>query len=61
MGPWKVLTEETPVDHEEVWVRINYWFGQPCLATWHSDTEEFITTETGLTYPSWVIMRWAAQ
>ena len=63
MGPWQTLPQQIPTDGEKVWVRINYWFGQPFLAKW--DRAEATFTYTGpawtIVYPAWTVMRWASQ
>ena len=61
MYPWKTLPTNLPVDEQIVWVRINYWFGQPFLATWNEVDSNFTDTVSGLVYPVWSVMRWKPQ
>ena len=61
MSDWKILPKELPFSGETVWVRINYWFGQPFKAVWNVLTETFTGVETGIEYPAWSVMRWKSQ
>lgn len=63
MGPWKTLPLEVPNDGEDVWVRLNYWFGPPFLARWDQTAQTFIDKlgPANLIYPVWTISRWASQ
>jgi len=61
MQKWKTVPEELPVDQSIVWVRINYWFGQPFLAKWDLASQSFISEDTDLIYPVWSVMRWKYQ
>lgn len=62
MGPWKTLPSSAPADAEIVWVRLNYWFGAPFLASWSDSAKTFTSTGTQvIVYPAWSISRWASQ
>lgn len=62
MPTWKTLPQATPADTEEVWVRLNYWFGAPFLATWMEVDQQFkSTTPIPIIYPAWTISRWKSQ
>ena len=63
MGPWKTLPLDLPTDGEDVWVRLNYWFGAPFLATWDAGSMTFkeVSSPLGMQYPFWTISRWASQ
>ena len=38
---WKILPLDVPTDAQVVWIRINYWFGQPVLAAWDETNQQF--------------------
>lgn len=60
--PWQTLPLQKPGDGEVVWARLNYWFGQPFLATWRDLTQAFEPIAyPGLFYPFWTVSRWRSQ
>jgi len=63
MSTWKTVPNKLPADGEIVWVRLNYWFGEPFLAKWKETSQVFIEQETALLmqYPFWTISRWRSQ
>lgn len=58
---WKILPAQIPTDTEVVWIRINYWFGQPVLAQWSTANQEFTSVTNSIVYPAWVVGRWKSQ
>jgi hypothetical protein len=61
MSSWKQLPEDLPVDEEEVWIRIKYYYGSPFLATWNEATQDFTSTDNSIVYPAWTVARWKSQ
>jgi len=61
MSTWKTFPLNVPDDHQEVWVRVKYYYSTPFLATYHVDTETFVSTDNAITYPVWTIARWKPQ
>jgi hypothetical protein len=55
---WYTLPELLPVDQDIVWIRLNYWFGEPCLAVFNLTTLTFTTINTSVIYPTYSINRW---
>lgn len=55
---WKNAPEFLPDDHDEVWCDRGFDFGKPFLATWHADTQQFISTDNSLTIPWYAVNRW---
>lgn len=59
---WKTLPSQEPRDGEEVWVRLNYWFGPPFKAKWRASDKTFeYNSDSSFPYPFWTISRWASQ
>lgn len=59
---WKTIPKDEPVDGTTVWVRLNYWFGPPFLATFDKASTTFTSTDSPIfIYPFWTISRWADQ
>lgn len=58
MSVWYTSPDNIPLDGQTVWVRLNYWFGQPFLAVWNLATEEFVSVDNSVHYPAWSISRW---
>ena len=58
---WKILPLEVPTDAQVVWIRINYWFGQPVLAAWDETNQQFTIKVNDIVYPAWVVGRWKPQ
>ncbi len=58
MSLWKTMPTTLPADGQTVWVRLNYWFGQPFKAVWNLPTEDFISVDNSIIYPVWSISRW---
>ena len=62
MSTWKTLPQDKPADGEEVWIRLNYWFGAPFLAKWDLSNQQFFASPGyELIYPLWTISRWRSQ
>jgi hypothetical protein len=61
MKKWHIVPASLPVSGEIVWVRINYWFGQPFLASYNSSDQSFVSVDNSLSYPVWSVMRWKEQ
>lgn len=58
MAIWKTLPTQLPVDAEEVWVRLNYWFGAPFKAIYSESADTFTDSVNSIVYPIWTISRW---
>jgi hypothetical protein len=58
MSLWFTTPKNLPVDGSEVWVRLNYWFGQPFKAVWSLANQEFTSSDNSMVYPVWSISRW---
>jgi len=58
MNTWYTTPVVLPVDNQECWVRLNYWFGQPFKAVWHTAGNEWTDSVNGIIYPVWTISRW---
>jgi hypothetical protein len=58
---WKTLPGSIPVDQEEVWIRIKYYYGEPFLAVWDLASESFTSSTGSITYPAYTVARWKSQ
>lgn len=58
MEKWKTLPQFVPVDGEQVWCRLNYWFGPPFLAVYSEVQQAFISSNNSIIFPTYVISRW---
>lgn len=58
MAIWKTLPIQVPTDGEEIWVRLNYWFGPPFKAIYNSAAHTFTDSVNSIVYPIWTISRW---
>jgi hypothetical protein len=58
---WNKLTKIKPTDQADVWVKVTFWYGEPVKAIWDENSQTFVTSETDLIFPAWVISRWKNQ
>jgi len=58
MSIWKTIPKNLPGDGATVWVRLNYWFGQPFQAVWSLANEQFTSVDNSMVFPVWTISRW---
>lgn len=57
-SPWQSLPLQVPTDGATVWVRLNYWFGEPFEAVWDEGNQWFRDTgPIGFRWPFWTISR----
>ena len=61
MSLWKTFPLNIPDDLEEVWVRVEYYYGAPFLAVYDLATENFVSSINSITFPAWTISRWKPQ
>lgn len=55
---WLTIQAQVPTDSQQVWVRIQYFYGTPCLAVYSSSNQTFTTSTTGIIIPAYLIARW---
>jgi hypothetical protein len=55
---WKTLPNNLPIDGSTVWVRIEYYYGEPFKAIWNLSSKTFISVINSLEYPFWTVSRW---
>jgi len=55
---WKSLPTHLPIDASTVWVRIEYYYGEPFRATWDLSSKTFTDVINGINYPAWTVSRW---
>jgi hypothetical protein len=60
-GPWKSVFFELPNDTDVVWIRVISIYGEPVLAEYDLGQAVFITEETGVTVPIYMVGRWKVQ
>lgn len=58
MTRWNSPPLDMPSDNEEVYVRLQNWFGQPFLAKYFADTQTFTDSVNGMIFPWWTVARW---
>ncbi len=59
--PWKSPYDSLPVDQEIVWIRVLSMFGQISLAEWNEVDQTFITQDTSIIIPVYMVSRWRDQ
>ena len=60
MLTWSKLPFDAPVNGDTVYIRVNFYYSDPFLATYNSSTNEFTSIENSIVYPAWVVARWAS-
>jgi hypothetical protein len=58
MNKWFSTPGTLPEEHQECWVRLNYWFGQPFKAVWQGGEDGWKDSVNDIVYPVWSISRW---
>lgn len=58
---WKSPFIMLPTAGIEVWIRINWFYGVPVLATYNAETQEFLCSDTLIVVPVYIIGRWRYQ
>ncbi len=55
---WKSIFKAVPVDGQVVWVRVQWFYGVPVIATYDATSQSFTANDNGLVFPAYVIGRW---
>jgi hypothetical protein len=61
MATWFKLPNEVPTDGQIVYVRVEYYYSDPFLATFSLSALTFTSVDNAIVYPAWVIARWKPQ
>lgn len=61
MATWVSPLNSLPANGATVWIRLYEYFNDPCLAVYTSSTQTFVSSDSGLIVPAYMVARWKSQ
>lgn len=55
---WYSIFKLLPANSQTVWIRIYSYFDDPIQATFDLHKQEFISVDTGIVVPAYLVSRW---
>lgn len=57
---WKSIFKELPINDQRCWIRVLTVFGQLTVASWNERDQTFITLDSEIIIPAYMVGRWKA-